>query len=422
VILSTDGNPIEELNMNRHNTDSTLNPAFIISCERSGSTVLRYIIDTHPDITSPGELHLGQLCGDLYRTISRTAGEASNITDVAEKHTMIKTEVRRIISGLMNSYTETKKKHIWCEKTTMNLDYIDQLVNIFPDARYICLYRHSMDMIHSCIEAGHFGFLPEHVEYVHKNPGNIVSVMAQRWVDKTRELLAFERRYASQCFRIKYESFILDPASTLEPLFRFLGVKWDATLLDAVFSMPHDQGDGDSKVRFATQLYNTSIGKGSTISRSYLPEYLLTEMNALLDELGYPVVGPDWGHALSPLTATHEAQQPARLDIERIFSHDLPRRLSGHGNGQHISSVIYKVVVTGDGGGTWLIDMDKPDNPVTAGDGAAHCTFVLSATDLVALINGHLNAAEAWMQGKLQIAGDLTQAETFGRTLFGEQP
>jgi hypothetical protein len=32
-----------------------------------------------------------------------------------------------------------------------------------------------------------------------------------------------------------------------------------------------------------------------------------------------------------------------------------------------------------------------------------------------------LNAAEAWMQGKLQIAGDLTQAETFGRILFGEK-
>jgi protein-tyrosine sulfotransferase len=408
--------------MDRHCMDNTLKPAFIMSCERSGSTVLRYIIDTHPDIISPGELHLGQLCHDLTRAVARTAGEACTSVDAEAKQAMTVAQVRGIVAGLMDAYTATKHKRLWCEKTTLNLDYIDQLIRVFPDARYICLYRHAMDVVHSCLEAGHFGFLPEHVAYVHQNPRNLISAMVQRWVDKTRELLAFERQHAAQCFRITYESFILDPAGALEPLFRFLGVAWDAQLLEAVFAVHHDQGDGDSKVRFATQLYNTSIGKGSSLSRDNIPARLLTDMNTLLEELGYPIVGPDWGHAPSPLTTMHAAPPAANHDIQQIFTHYLPQRLSGYTNGQSTDNLIYKVVVHGDGGGTWLIDLSQPTNQITVGDGAAHCTFMMSASDLIALMHGRLNAAEAWLQGKLHIAGDLTQAERFGRMLFGEQP
>ena len=40
-------------------------PIFIASHARTGSTLLRYIIDTHPALCCPPELALGQLCSAL---------------------------------------------------------------------------------------------------------------------------------------------------------------------------------------------------------------------------------------------------------------------------------------------------------------------------------------------------------------------
>jgi putative sterol carrier protein len=59
---------------------------------------------------------------------------------------------------------------------------------------------------------------------------------------------------------------------------------------------------------------------------------------------------------------------------------------------------------------------------VRAGGGPADCTFTLAGPDLLALVNGALNPAEAWMQGKLHVAGDLAQDELLGRVLFSGLP
>ncbi|MCA9774372.1 MAG: SCP2 sterol-binding domain-containing protein [Myxococcales bacterium] len=69
-------------------------------------------------------------------------------------------------------------------------------------------------------------------------------------------------------------------------------------------------------------------------------------------------------------------------------------------------NAIYKFNITGDGGGTWLVNMkDKPG--VTTGDGTADCTITMAAADFIDLVNGKLNGQMAFMSGKLKIAGDM---------------
>lgn len=43
---------------------------------------------------------------------------------------------------------------------------------------------------------------------------------------------------------------------------------------------------------------------------------------------------------------------------------------------------------------------------------------LLSSKDFTDMINSNLNPAEAWLQGKVHVAGDLTQAEMFGQFLL----
>ncbi len=405
--------------MSKHDRSAATTPAFIISCERSGSTLLRYIVDTHPDIASPGELHLGQLCYNLYLTLSRTGGLVAT-DDEAERHTWVLAEVRRTVAAIMDSYATARGKRQWCEKTTMNIDHLASLYSVFPDARYICLYRNALDVAHSCIEAGRLGFLPEHIPYVHRSPHNLVAAMVENWIDKAQLLLTFEQQHPEQCWRVRYEDLVLHPAATLRPLFAFLGVEWDERIIAEVFSTHHDPGAGDSKVRFATNIYQTSIGKGASINRANIPERLLAELNTALAALDYPIIGPDWDTTPSPYLAMAAAVQQHAIapDLAAIFDQQLPKQLRQIITSGQAPALVYKMIATGKGGGTWLIDLHNASNPVSVGEGEADCTLTMDSADLLALLSGQLNAAEAWLQGRLHVAGDINQAEWLGRILL----
>jgi hypothetical protein len=397
-------------------------PVFIISSERSGSTLLRYIVDTHPEMTSPGQLYLGELCHHLYRAIERTIGAVSGITDEEGKKRMVYDEVKRIVLEFMDRYTTTKNKRIWCEKTPVNLGYMDTIKGVFPEAKYICLYRNAMDVVHSCLENWKWGFVPQHFPYIHQYPDNFVSAMVKRWIDNTETLLAFENDNPSQCYRIKYESLAQDPPANLEPMFDFLGVQWDVSILEAVFSTWHDEGDGDLKVKYSTQIYMNSIGKGSKINLSHIPEPLLKEMNAQLEKLNYPIIGQDWDTAPSPYLS-QSAALPKRSvveSIEEIFLDYLPHRLNQFKSNLNDNKILCKVVVKGKEEGFWLIDSTDPGNQVRICDRDANseCVLTIEGNDLIDIINGNLNPAEAQMQGKIHLAGDGTQAAQLGRLLF----
>src|ERR1700730_4284019 len=50
----------------------TSRPLFVLCGPRRGSTLLRYILDTHSQIASPGEIELGALCAHLEEVIRCT--------------------------------------------------------------------------------------------------------------------------------------------------------------------------------------------------------------------------------------------------------------------------------------------------------------------------------------------------------------
>jgi len=103
--------------------------------------------------------------------------------------------------------------------------------------------------------------------------------------------------------------------------------------------------------------------------------------------------------------------------VNEIFDKQIPARLQSKPDlAQKINSS-YKFVVTGDGGGTWCVDLTHPGGKITAGDGAAKCTLTVGAKELVDIVNGKLNAQMAFMTGKLKVAGDMGLALKLGSLL-----
>lgn len=406
--------------MASENQSHAVPPVFILSGERSGSTLLRFIIDTHPQICSPAHLHLGQLCRSLYTSIFYSWGQTIDVTDEAMRERLVNVEVRRIVDGLMERYVRAKGKQTWCEKTTENLQYVKLLYDVFPDARYICLYRNCMDVVHSSIECSRLGFIPELVPYVQKQPDNIVAAMVDSWVEKTSVLLEFELAHAAQCFRLKYETLVAQPSQTLPAIFTAMGFAWEENLLNEVFSTHHDEGSGDRKVLFTKKIKTDSIGRGSTISRSFIPDALLEKMNHLLARLEYPPVGDDWDNAPSPYLPPAVAKKESETvsSVEEMFRHYVPQLLQ-NGNAALAGINGRCKFDVGDGGGTWMLTLRESQSVAEAQDGDADCTVRISSADLLDIVNGKLNSIAAFDQGKIHIMGDYDLANKVGRLLFG---
>jgi protein-tyrosine sulfotransferase len=393
---------------------------FVLSTPRSGSSLLRYILDTHPKVCCPGELNLGPVCEHLYWAAFYTLGQVGG-SDEIDQMNIADAEVRRMVNSLMASYTRLKGKQVWCEKTPANLKHLETLKRIFPEAVYICLYRNCMDTAYSCIESSRLGFMDELWDYVRRHPGNLVAAMVESWIDQMKAMIKFERANKSKCFPIKYESLVLNPVETLQPLFSFLGLEWRDDLLENVFRSQHDAGPGDVKIEFARRIYTGSIGKGSALDRSAIPNEMLEGLNAVLTSLDYPEVGPDWNHSPSPYLPLAARKTAGRrvASIEEVFTLHIPQRLEEQAPPLDELSGVLKFVISGQDGCVWRIDMTRRPNEITSENGTADCVIKVSGSDLIKIVNGESNPGESFLQGKLHVAGDVKLGIAFGRIVFG---
>jgi hypothetical protein len=262
-------------------------PAFLLSTERSGSTLLRWLVDAHPDVVSPGEILLGRLCFDLYFALLRTVVATLGIEDRVAANREALRRTRGIVDGIMTQYARARGKRVWCDKTPHNLQFLTVLVETFPDARYVCLYRDGLDVAHSCLEISRAGFMAELAEYARRSPHDLVGAMLESWCDKTELLLKMQLRHPEICHRVRYEDLVARPADVLPPLFAFLGVAWDPGVLERAFAMRHDDGGGDQLVKQTERVERDRVGRGRTLDTAKLGPAQRARVNALLRNLGY---------------------------------------------------------------------------------------------------------------------------------------
>lgn len=290
-------------------------PAFILSTERSGSTLLRWLLDAHPEIASPGEILLGRLCFDLFVTLSRTVCAPADASgDVAARRAAnyaTLARVRTIVEGIMREYAGARGKRVWCDKTPHNLAYLTVLVDTFPDARYVCLYRDGRDVARSCLEVSRDGFMAELVEYARRSPHDLVGAMLESWCEKTELLLKMELHHRAICHRVRYEDLVARPDEVLPPLFAFLGVAWDPSLLERAFTMRHDEGGGDQLIKQTSRVETDRVGRGRNLDTSKLAAAQRERMDALLRTLGYAAseVSQDGATVANPSAAAASAMR-----------------------------------------------------------------------------------------------------------------
>jgi Sulfotransferase family len=273
---------------------TSVRQVFVVTLARSGSTLLRYLLDAHPDVTSPPELNLSALLQHAADTWHRSLDAISErppdepIGPIQSYSPEAYQRARRAVDPIMVRCANIAGASVFCDKSLTTVDHLATVSRCYPKASYIFLYRYPLDLIASGIEASRwgfnaFGFAP----YVGATPGNFVAGLGNYWIDKVTKMVEFERTCSVAHARIYYELLCDDPAGTVEQLLKFLELSPDAGIVERMFGTEHGRGPGDYKIDYTGSINANSIGRGSVLPETFLPGQV-QRIDELLAELDYP--------------------------------------------------------------------------------------------------------------------------------------
>jgi len=262
-----------------------LPPGFIVGVYRSGTTLLRFVLDSHPNIVVPPESNFLNGLAELRNNEWYRKGFQGVGVDAAG----LTARLRDFAWGVFDDYAQAKGKGKgrWFDKTpsyTEQLDFLDTLFG--PECRYLMLYRHGLDVATSMtrMQGGD----------VNNGPGKRFAHLyasarvcnAAYWAEQCERMLAFEAAHPGQCFRLRYEDYSAEPERYLPPLFAFLGEPWEPAVLRFA-EQRHDYGLQDSKV-LETREFKPNTGTWHDWPAEEL-EQARTLIAPTLDRLGYPL-------------------------------------------------------------------------------------------------------------------------------------
>lgn len=214
-------------------------PVFVISSVRSGSTLLRVLLNSHPDIRAPHEMHLRTVTVDLTKPYTKKAMAELQLDERELEYLLWDRILHRelVRSG----------KKIIVDKTPGNAGVWERLHEGWPRARYVFLLRHPASMVSSLINNRPDRDLDATVREVR---GYVEAVQAART--------------ALPGLTVRYEELTEQPERVTRELCAFLGVRWTSAMLE------YRKGDHGPFVPFIGD-WSDNIKSGSVQKARPLP-------------------------------------------------------------------------------------------------------------------------------------------------------
>jgi hypothetical protein len=241
-------------------------PVFIVGSTRSGTTLMRSIIDAHPAIYCPPcETFLfnslnttfnGFIWDDHYDQLPFT------------REAQIQW-LRRFVLDLFAHLGEAAGKARWAEKTPSHVFFMEFISEAFPDSQFIHMVRNGRDVVKS-------------IKNVRWGSKNTVENTRQ-WVNSIRA----GRRVGTQLgpdryHEVRFEELIDQREQTLREICRFLGEEWAPQMID--YHLPKNNSWGLQFAAFDKR--RKIIGKYNALT--LLDHLAFTAVGgSLMKELGY---------------------------------------------------------------------------------------------------------------------------------------
>jgi hypothetical protein len=205
-------------------------PIFILSPVRSGSTLLRAMLNAHSMLHAPHELHVRRLFVNFGTPLAESAMNALGHNRADLEHLLWDRVLHRelVKSG----------KRFMVDKTPANAFAYKRIKACWPDAQFIFLLRHPASIAASWHEADPEKRTPEEAA-----------------LDALRYMKAVERaRKALSGLTVRYEDLTAEPEKETRRICEFLDVPWEDGMLTYGELSVAEKGLGDwkDKIRSGT--------------------------------------------------------------------------------------------------------------------------------------------------------------------------
>lgn len=231
---------------------------YILCSHRSGSTLLRYLLDAHERLACPPETKfIAALAPFLEYPQVR---EALDFLGVSQDDVF--KELRFLVERIMARYTIRQGKRRWVDKTPNYYRYTHLIEQLFEgQALYIILTRHPLDSICSLeVLPLSPGSRDPEVARVAEAFGYGRYAWAQYWHEVYTKLWLFAATRPERTMIVKYEELVSCPEHLLQRICEFIGEAYDPTIVARAFSTEHTRGFGDFKIRQTDSVHKDSVG------------------------------------------------------------------------------------------------------------------------------------------------------------------
>ena len=286
---------------------------FIVGTGRSGTTLLRMMLDSHPALAIPAETHFiprvvanHEAASDPRASFIQTLASYPKwpdfVTDISELEHRVNQirpfDLAHAFRAFYMLHAERFGKQRWGDKTPRYLQQMQLIQRVLPDARFIHLIRDARDVALS-VKGLWFG-------------PNSISEIAQWWAAGIRQA----RRQAKELnyyLEVRYEDLVCNTESTLRKICAFIDLPWHAAMLDyhqtahkrlEAFQSVTPDGktviDADKR-RDIHRLTNkppqaSRVGRWRTEMSVPDRQHMEASAGGLLEKLGYEVSQPHRDH------------------------------------------------------------------------------------------------------------------------------
>lgn len=222
-------------------------PFFVVGAQRSGTTMLRLMLNNHPNLAIPfetgfvpifykklaeyGDLRVEEntvrLLGDISRYYKVEQGDL-----IPDRDRILSYPIENypdLVHAIMSDYAERKGKRHWGDKTPFYVTELDTLWKVFPGCRIIHLVRDGRDV---ALSQRSISWAPSNMQ-----------LLAADWRWKTVLASKIGSVLSEHYLEVRYEDLVLATEQTLRKICRFIGEAYHEQMLDYPNSAEREMPD-----------------------------------------------------------------------------------------------------------------------------------------------------------------------------------
>jgi hypothetical protein len=206
---------------------------FIVGVGRSGTTLLRLMLDAHPDLAIPPETHFVPELIELFEA-DQDAGPEEVVEIIAsgrhwgdfdlDRDALTERvrateplDVAAATRAFFELYAEREGKPRWGDKTPIYVKHMREIEDVIGEARFVHLIRDGRD-----VALSRAGRALRHAAPMPK--------VARRWKRRILNARA-QGEQLGHYLEVRYEDLILDTEPTLSVVCEFIELPWDERML-----------------------------------------------------------------------------------------------------------------------------------------------------------------------------------------------